>query len=99
MFTKSTVAVARSESNKLNATHRAQASIGPSAVAGSSPTGTILDFVRARDARSAARVREAQSNENQDGFTLADLVAIAGLFLATAFYPAITWLLTWGSVN
>jgi hypothetical protein len=93
MFTRSTVAIARLESNKPNATHRAQASIGRSPGARSSPTGTILDFVRARGARSAARIGEAQSSENQDSFTLADLVAIAGLFLATAFYPAITWLL------
>jgi hypothetical protein len=91
MFTKSTVAIARLESNKPNATHRVQASIGRSAGARSSPTGTILDFVRARGARSAARVGEA--NENQGSSTLADLVAIAGLFSAMAFYPAITWFL------
>jgi hypothetical protein len=93
MFTKSTVAIARLESNKPNATHRVQASIGRSAGARSSPTGTILDFVRARGAMSAARVGEAQSNENQGSSTLADLVAIAGLFSAMAFYPAITWFL------
>lgn len=54
---------------------------------------TKLDPVRARNGRSTAQIHKAPSNENQDSFTLIDVVVIAGLLLATAVYPAMTWLL------
>jgi hypothetical protein len=63
-------------------------------IGASTPTGTILDFVRARNGRSSAQNHEAPWNENHDSLTLIDLVAIAGLFLTTVFfYTATAWLL------
>jgi hypothetical protein len=68
--------------------------IGRGIGACSTPTGTILDFVRPRNGRSTAQNREATGNENHDSISLIDLVAIVGLFLTAAFfYPAMAWLL------
>lgn len=58
------------------------------------PTGTILDFVRARNGRSTAQSHEVLWNANHDSLTLIDLVLVAGLFLTTVFfYPAMAWIL------
>jgi hypothetical protein len=55
---------------------------------------TILDFMRARNGRRIAQDHAALWNENPASLTPMDLVAIAGLFLTTAFfYPAMVWLL------
>jgi hypothetical protein len=68
--------------------------IGRSIGARLTPTGTILDFVRARNGRSTAQSHGVLWNGNHDSLTLIDLVLIAGLFLTTVFfYPAMAWIL------
>jgi hypothetical protein len=67
--------------------------VGGSIGARSTSVGTIPNFVCARNGRSTAQNYAASWNENHDSLTLIDLVAIAGLFLTTAFfYPAMAWL-------
>jgi hypothetical protein len=67
---------------------------GGSIGAWSTSVGTILNFVRARNGGSTAQSHAAPRNENHDSLTLIDLVAIAVLYLTTAFfYPAMAWLL------
>jgi hypothetical protein len=53
----------------------------------------MLDFARARKVGSTAQIRAALADENRNRLTLGDVVVIAGLFLATTFYPALVWLL------
>jgi len=68
--------------------------VGRSVGAWPTSARTVLDLVRARNAWNTAPNRVAPRNENRDGLTVSDLVAIAGLFLTTAFfYPAMAWLL------
>ena len=64
--------------------------VGRSLGAGSA---TILNFESARNGGSGTQVREALSNETQGSLSLIDFVAIAYALLATAFYPAMAWLL------
>jgi hypothetical protein len=60
----------------------------------STPAGTILDFVRALNGGRTAQNHAALWSENPASLAPVDLVAIAGLFLTTAFfYPAMAWLL------
>jgi len=66
---------------------------GRSVAAGSTPRGTILDFVRARNGRSTPQSHEASWSKNHVILTLIDIVLIAGLFLtAVLFYPAMAWI-------
>jgi hypothetical protein len=68
--------------------------IGGSSGAWLTPAGTILDFVRARNARRTAQSHGAPWNGNHDSLALIDLLLIAGLFLTTVFfYPAMAWIL------
>jgi hypothetical protein len=62
-------------------------------VGGPIPTAVVLDFARARKVGGTAQIRAALSDKNRNGLPLGDLVVIAGLFLATTFYPALMWLL------
>jgi hypothetical protein len=64
--------------------------VGRSLGAGSA---TILNFESARNGGSGTQVREALSNETQGSLSLIDFVAAAYALLATALYPAMTWLL------
>jgi hypothetical protein len=59
----------------------------------STASGVTIDFAQARKNGSAARIREGSSNENGNRLTLADLAVIAYVTMATAFYPALAWLL------
>ncbi len=57
------------------------------------PSGVIIDFARARRNGRAARIREQSPSENRDSVTLADVAVIVYVIAATAFYPALAWLL------
>jgi hypothetical protein len=83
------VVTARSGSNKLNSAGTAQ---GWPCV--KQPQSSELGNRRAKPFPSAGECRPANSAPIEISLTLIDLVAIAGLFLATAFFfPAIAWLL------
>ena len=85
-----TAVVARSESNKLNSAGMAQGWPRVNSLSQSSRLGSRL----AKPFPSASERRPASPAPIEISLTLIDLVAIAGLFLATAFFfPAMAWLL------
>jgi hypothetical protein len=85
-----TVVTARSGSNKLNSAGIAQGWPRVNSLSRSSE----LDSRRARPFPSAGEWRPANPAPIEISLTLIDLVAIAGLFLATAFFfPGMAWLL------
>jgi hypothetical protein len=57
------------------------------------PSGVIIDFAKACGSSHAPLFREESSNESQGSLTIMDSVAIIFIFMATAFYPALAWLL------
>ena len=62
-------------------------------VGGPIPTAVVLDFARARKVGSTAQIPAVLPDENRDRLAPGDLVVIAGLILATTFYPVLMWLL------
>jgi hypothetical protein len=85
-----TVVTARSGSNKLNSAGMAQGWPRVNTLLQSSELGSRL----AKPFPSAGESRPANPAPIEISLTLIDLVAIAGLFLATAFFfPAMAWLL------
>ena len=85
-----TVVTARSESNKLNSAGMAQGWPRVNSLSQSSGLGSRL----AKPFPSAGEWRPANPAPFEISLTLIDLVAIAGLFLATVFFfPAMAWLL------
>jgi hypothetical protein len=70
-----------------------QAATGEAATGRSTASGVIINFAHARKSGRAARIREESSDENRNRVTLADLAVIIYVTMATAFYPALAWLL------
>ncbi len=94
MVTKRTVVTARPESNKLNTAHKTQGWPRVTGLSHSAEPGSRL----ARPFPLAGERRRATlrpiGRRSGAWLTLIDLMAIAGLFLTTAFfYPAMAWLL------
>jgi hypothetical protein len=58
-----------------------------------SPSAVIIDFAQARRSRHAARIYEEPSSGNAGSLTVGSLVAMIYALAATAFYPAMAWLL------
>jgi hypothetical protein len=85
-----TVVTARSGSTKLNSAGSAQGWPRVNSLSPSSELGSR----RAKPFPSAGEWRPANPAPIEISLTLIDLVAIAGLFLTTAFFfPAMAWLL------
>jgi hypothetical protein len=85
-----TVVTARSESNKLDSAGMAQGWPVVNTLSQSTELGSLL----AKPFPSAGEWRPANPAPIEISVTLIDLVAIAGLFLTTAFFfPAMAWLL------
>jgi hypothetical protein len=85
-----TVVTARSESNNLTSAGRAQGWPRVNSLSQSSGLGSRL----AKPFPSAGEWRPANPAPTEISLTLIDLMAIASLFLATAFFfPAMAWLL------
>jgi hypothetical protein len=94
MVTKSTDVTARPESDKLNSARRAQGWPRVDSLSKSPQPGSHLarPFPLAGDRRRATL--RPIGRRGGAWLTLIDLMAIAGLFLTTAFfYPAMAWLL------
>jgi hypothetical protein len=57
------------------------------------PSGVIIDFAKACGISHAPLFRNESSNESQGSLTIMDSVATIFIIMATAFYPALAWLL------
>jgi hypothetical protein len=57
------------------------------------PSGVIIDFAKACGISHASLFRNESSNESQGSLTIMDSMAIIFIIMATAFYPALAWLL------